>query len=513
MRNSSPVTVSYGYATSSEKRVTESANGNNTAVSTDAENNWILLPSSESEFRYTLTVNNDTEQAMSRLVLIDNLPEVDDHSPFNTDAQRDSEFAVNFAENPDVTVTITPENGTAFALDSQYYTVEYSTQTDFGEPQSADWKGEDTGKWTSSSANARSLRIVITDDGKTQIPAKSKVEVSFSAKVGADAEPGKIAWNSFGYHYALGNDIELEAMPLVVGVKIPSVPTLTKQLVDDLNQPVVAEEDETFRFLIYEGEALSGCDTEDALKAALDAAGRKYMETTVTVKAGASESGAVTLQTDKFQWTEGQKYTAVELTGETENYKLSGFVGGDKTITFTYHAASDTVLTCRNEQWQWKVELTKVDLTDGTKVLPGAVFALYSPNAADRIEIPAEYAELGIQAEIAVDDTMWYLCSVQTTGTDGTIFWEKLGQEKYYLLEVKAPDGYNLPKEPGQVLTRDSAAQGVCSVTVQNTPGYALPKTGGAGTLLFTIGGTLLLAGSLLLGYVLRRKRERRFMR
>lgn len=146
--------------------------------------------------------------------------------------------------------------------------------------------------------------------------------------------------------------------------------------------------------------------------------------------------------------------------------------------------------------------------------LPGAVFALYSPDAEDQLkEIPEEYSELGIQKGITVDDTTWYLYDVQTTDENGAAQWAKLSRESYYLLEVKAPDGYNLPKNPGQLLHRDDAVQGICIVTVRNTSGYALPKTGGVGTLLYTIGGTLLLAGSLLLGYVLRRKRERRFMR
>ena len=48
----------------------------------------------------------------------------------------------------------------------------------------------------------------------------------------------------------------------------------------------------------------------------------------------------------------------------------------------------------------------------------------------------------------------------------------------------------------------------VLKIHVMDQPGYLLPETGGAGTLLFTMGGTLLPAGSLLLGYALRRKRE-----
>lgn len=51
------------------------------------------------------------------------------------------------------------------------------------------------------------------------------------------------------------------------------------------------------------------------------------------------------------------------------------------------------------------------------------------------------------------------------------------------------------------------------SVTVTNTAGYELPKTGGTGTLRFTIGGMLLTAGCLLYGCNLRRRRERRFQK
>lgn len=46
--------------------------------------------------------------------------------------------------------------------------------------------------------------------------------------------------------------------------------------------------------------------------------------------------------------------------------------------------------------------------------------------------------------------------------------------------------------------------------TVTNTPGVELPSTGGAGTSLYTIGGLLVMAVSLLYGFGQRRRRERR---
>lgn len=48
------------------------------------------------------------------------------------------------------------------------------------------------------------------------------------------------------------------------------------------------------------------------------------------------------------------------------------------------------------------------------------------------------------------------------------------------------------------------------TVTITNTERFKLPETGGKGTLPYTIGGTLVIAGSFMYGYKLRRKKERR---
>lgn len=110
------------------------------------------------------------------------------------------------------------------------------------------------------------------------IPAKAKVEICFTAQIDGNAEPGTIAWNSFGYHYHLHGQSEdsfLEAMPLVVCVKVPSAPTLVKQLVNSSGQPATAEQDSAFSFLIYEGASLEGeYDTAEALQSALDSENR-----------------------------------------------------------------------------------------------------------------------------------------------------------------------------------------------------------------------------------------------
>ena len=511
--SSAPVTVSFSYGTSSEKRVTEVSNEKNTVVSTDAANNTITLSAEDSVFRYTLTVENGTDKAMSRLVFIDSLPQVGDHSPFSTTAARGSEYQVNFAPDPDVKVIVSTTdadgNVTDTELDKQYYTVEYSKDTDFGKPQGVDWKGETSGttaSWGAFSTDARSIRIMITDEGKTQIPKDATVSASFNAVAADGAEPGKTAWNSFGYHYKLDTE-ELEAMPMSVGVKTPAVPTITKELCTDTGKAVKADADTTFRFLIYEGEAVE-YKSEEALKAALDAAGTKYTEASVTVKAGESK-GTVNLPSG-FGWKDGTKYTAVELTQESAKYKFLEYAGGGsaKGYTFTYDIDGENAITCRNRVVSWNITLTKVDSRDTSIKLADAVFALYSPDKNDQIPVPAEYASLA-EAALNAEDTDWYLCAVGVTDANGRIVWSNVYQKQYYLLEIRAPEAY-IKSETGQILSESGVINGNYPVTVVNTTSYELPETGGTGTLPFILSGIVLLSGGALLAFGAKRRRERR---
>ena len=513
VRAYSSVTVATGLVTSSVKSVTD---GTHTAVSTDPANNTILLPDAGKEFTYTLSVTNSTGKAMEKLVLIDNLPEVGDHSPFSMAAPRGSEFRVSFAANPAVTVKVTSKDGKEATLAASKYTVQYAEATDFGKPQSADWKGETIGttaKWTASPANARAIRIIIEDKsnptgGKVQpiIPDGATVSVTFRAKVDSDATPGSVAWNSFGYHYAIqegSQTIELESMPMVVGVKVPDVPALEKKLVDVSGAPAAAEQDETFKFLVYVGEALPGSyATEAEWTAALKAQNITYHVFPVTVKAGASTSGETLLKAEGWAWTEGQKYTIVELPGDGR-YAFRSFDGKEAAQhTFAYQGAETLTITCENLFQKWRIGLTKVDRMDSKVFLPGAVFALYSPEQSDKIDnVPAEYAALAIQPTIQNGAETWYLAQVGTTGADGALAFESLLREKYYLLEVKAPAGYALSETPGQTIYRTAAKDGVYTLKVENRKGYELPEAGGAGTVPYTLGGLLALCAGVLLLY------------
>ena len=63
----------------------------------------------------------------------------------------------------------------------------------------------------------------------------------------------------------------------------------------------------------------------------------------------------------------------------------------------------------------------------------------------------------------------------------------------YYLVETKAPTGYSLPTGAFTVTVGTTAAG---SSTITNTSNIFLPGTGGAGTVLFTVGGIAILLGA-----------------
>ncbi|MCD7745649.1 MAG: leucine-rich repeat protein [Lachnospiraceae bacterium] len=548
-RTVSPVTVAAGYSSNSWKSVTESDQGGNTgntAVSTGSDNT-IALSAPDSVFTYTLNVENVNDVAITKLVLIDNLPYEGDTYAFNDELERDSEYTVVLASSDFEVVITNADNTTETLTAGTDYKVEYSSKTenfsgdDRSGTASSDWQ-----ELTSSTnlSEVKSIRVIITKE----IPAKATVAVSFDAKVSDpdNVDPGSIAWNNFGYRYQVNNsNIELEAMPLVVGVKVPSAPELTKKLVDLDGNAYTADKDTTFTFVIYEGDELTDANnnngsytSQSELIAALDAlisAGgsdaRKYRIVTITVPAGSSASdtlalyGSNGLGTDSngttwWSWEEGEKYTIAEFPEGA--YTLKEWDSGNSRLsqsnscTFTYNASTTLSLTCANVSQVWDLTLTKVDANiqdsqtgEYTKPLNGAVFALYTKNETLKMS-DDDYSALSNTYSLSESDlpkktfttgegasaVIWYLMDVQITdtdsitGADGTLSFTNLSEDVYYLVEVKAPDGYNLDATPIPVSRGDSTE---VSKTVTNAPGYELPSSGGPGTWRFTLIGILLI--------------------
>lgn len=526
VRNSAQVTTAYGYVTSALKSVEEKDNPEN-STTCNTNPNYIVLPNKESLFTYTLTVDAPDNKALDRLILIDGLPQVNDHSCFQVDNPRYSEFDVAFADDPQVSVTVTREDKSVTTLKPDQYIVEFSSKTEFDKN---DWNGSSA--WDKDHTDAsRSMRIKILDVPGELIPAKSHVSVRFDGKIKGDAKPGQIAWNSFGYHYSVVDDVmELEAAPLKVGIMIPGIPELVKQVVDESGTHVAGKEDKTFRFLLYTGASLKETD-EAKLAELLTSKDRNAVYLELKVEAGKSASNVMQLanlklctyqngawmQTDKpWTWTSGASYTLVELPCDDPLYHFDSINRRTEADGYTFYYQNDQtlVLSAVNVLDVWSFTICKTDAGDNS-ALTGAWFALYSPSPDDMLtdeaydalrEKPTQKPALTIEQ----DGKMWYLSNVSQTrdieNKHGTLTWSGLLRDSYCYREIQAPMGYQLDETIRTAMKSDL----IHTVTIPNAGNaVALPETGGIGTSWFTMGGLLLLAAACLIEYVILRKRER----
>lgn len=551
--NASQIILTYGYATSSLKAVEElkadengglSLTGN--AINSRTDPYYITMSEQDQkQVRYTLTVNNGVETTnldLNQLTVIDSLPRTGDHSVFDEEDLRYSEFAVHLEDDPDFKVVVKKSDNTSVTLTPDQYRLEYSVERDFKEE---DWKGEekDNDQWSKMPAkNAQSFRLVIGKDadGNALVPAGATVEISFNARLSDEAKEGQLAWNSFGYSYIVPQgeaSITLKAAPLKVGVKVPFVPRLVKELKTESGMPFQAEKAMEFGFLIYEGTAVEGLDslsTEDEIKVKLYEAGRTYGKVTLTVPKGASASEEKVLDAKAlpgWKWVNGASYTLLELPFTEEGYEF-GYIGelqSPNNYTFRYQGATLQRLAAVNVRDTWEILIFKRDGATHTS-LTGAVFGLYAGDSTKQLTeegYAAKLKELGLdpsgmpsyekissmqtaQGDSTAED--WYLTEIGVSDTDGELSFGALSGAAYYVRELKAPGGYSLSKEQGKVVRREDCAggQNIYYWTVYNESAYELPKTGGTGTEAVRTLGVLMTASALSLAYVGKRRNAKR---
>lgn len=175
------------------------------------------------------------------------------------------------------------------------------------------------------------------------------------------------------------------------------------------------------------------------------------------------------------------------------------------------------------------VTIKKVDGANPTgTVLSGATFRLYYQvtDASSGGTTTYYYKETsdGQTGQITVSwTTNENEATLLTSGEDGYLTFHNLRHGlEYYLVETKAPDGYQLLAHPIQIswdehynLQASYYAPGTTTgnpgvegntIIVPNSTGVALPATGGVGTTFLTCGGLLMMATAVG-GYALRRRR------
>lgn len=171
---------------------------------------------------------------------------------------------------------------------------------------------------------------------------------------------------------------------------------------------------------------------------------------------------------------------------------------------------------------------------DGATPLQGAEFkiATSEANAQNGTFLKVNGTGDDVVATSDVDGTVTFTNLPLTPQFDDGGTFTGFAEEAYWLVETKAPAGYNLLPTPIKVPVLDNIAENeqdqngnliaghiqftegtdrINSVEfkIVNTSSFTLPRTGGIGTVLFTVGGIVLMGTAVILLVTRRRKTDR----
>ncbi|WP_431075338.1 SpaH/EbpB family LPXTG-anchored major pilin [Microbacterium phyllosphaerae] len=155
--------------------------------------------------------------------------------------------------------------------------------------------------------------------------------------------------------------------------------------------------------------------------------------------------------------------------------------------------------------------LTIEKVGQGGAALTGAVFQVYTSAADAAAQTnPVTLAGATDFEVVNADGTLTIAGLRYSDFANGaTVAPGDAGYLQYYLVEVQAPDGYELLAEPIEfTITAATTAAGI-DLTVINVPhngGFQLPFTGGTGTGLLYLAGIGLIAGGVVFLVVKRRR-------
>ncbi len=164
--------------------------------------------------------------------------------------------------------------------------------------------------------------------------------------------------------------------------------------------------------------------------------------------------------------------------------------------------STDDTTTVEVEIYVYDLSIFKYTINNDDEVgLAGAVFTLQDSSGA-YIPVTATPAAGVYTVDTAASATA--ASASFTSPTGGLITIRGLAEGTYTLTETTAPSGYARLISPITVNVSSTSS----TVRVLNESEGSLPSTGGMGTVLFTVGGILLMAGAVV-AFLLMKKRSK----
>lgn len=190
----------------------------------------------------------------------------------------------------------------------------------------------------------------------------------------------------------------------------------------------------------------------------------------------------------------------------TVNEKAIAVVSENKAeLTYSNNPTNSTETTKKPpeivEVYSSKIVIDKYEAGKEDTKLPNAQFVLYKEVISETGSSTLYYKwnETDKKVEWVTDMTA---ATVKTTDDSGAASFDGLANGDYYLVETKAPDGYNQLTEPHKVTVAGSSTDTTkltAIAKVANSTGTELPSTGGMGTTVFYVLGTVLVMGAVVL--------------
>lgn len=235
----------------------------------------------------------------------------------------------------------------------------------------------------------------------------------------------------------------------------------------------------------------------------------KFGDKAIDVKPVYKDNG-FTLNFDmtKYQEYVGQEITITYKALVTEDAVNSQTTKNSATLTYSNNPKTDeTSTTPPVEEYVYSSEINviKVDGSDNEIKLKGASFAVKNSEGKYYQAIDSDKKVItNVVNTDGLVDVKWVEkqedATLLVTDEKGTITFKGVENGTYDLIEVESPEGYNRLTSPVTIKVgySDESGTNLGSVAVshseivKNNSGTALPETGGMGTKLFMIAGSII---------------------